>query len=157
MERIRAIDSDIWHTSRVLEHQINLNNLNFARNRYLEHHRDPRGTRLAQGDAIRPGRPQPEAGILGYANLHNFMNYAAPAFDMGLAGGNRPPSPKYEPPSDAAPGFTRSPEENEIVVCPNCGDELAMGQSDTKQEVWVIKACGHVSRISFKAARKADC
>jgi hypothetical protein len=73
------------------------------------------------------------------------LDYQRPAFDMGMDGGNRPASPKYEPPKDAAPGFTRTPGEDEIVVCPNCGDELATGSDDMKQELWVIKACGHVS------------
>lgn len=73
------------------------------------------------------------------------MDYDMTGFDMGIIGGNRPPTPKYEPPEPAAPGFTRSPEEDEVVVCPNCGDELAVGTSEKKQEVWVIKKCGHVS------------
>ena len=73
------------------------------------------------------------------------LNYGMPAFDMGFEGANRPPTPKYSPPPEPEAGFTRSPEEYEVVVCPNCGDELAMGDSDVKQEIWVIKTCGHVS------------
>lgn len=73
------------------------------------------------------------------------MDYNAPAFDMGFQGANAPPQPKYEPPPAAEPGFTRSPGEDEVVVCPNCGDELAMGDDELKQQVWVIKKCGHVS------------
>ncbi|KAK4505665.1 hypothetical protein PRZ48_003630 [Zasmidium cellare] len=71
------------------------------------------------------------------------MDYDMTGFDMGF-GGNRPPTPKYEPPEPPAAGFTRSPGEDEVVVCPNCGDELAVGESENKQEVWVIKKCGHV-------------
>lgn len=73
------------------------------------------------------------------------MNFDLVGFDMGIAGGNRPPTPKYSPPPEAEPGFTRSPAEEEVVVCPNCGDELAMGDNEVKQEVWAIKSCGHVS------------
>ncbi len=74
------------------------------------------------------------------------MDYAMTGFDMGIPGGrDRPPTPKYEPPSPAAKGFTRSPGEDEIVVCPNCGDELAVGDDELKQEIWVVKGCGHVS------------
>ena len=80
--------------------------------------------------------------------MPGMMDYDTVGFDMGLVGGNRPPTPKYSPPPEAEKGFTRSPQEDEVVVCPNCGDELAMGSSDTKQEVWVIKNCGHVSAIS---------
>ena len=76
------------------------------------------------------------------------MDYDVTGFDMGMPGGNRPPTPKYSPPPDVQPGFTRSPGEDDIVVCPNCGDELAIGDSEVKQEVWVIKSCGHVSLLS---------
>lgn len=79
------------------------------------------------------------------------LDYTRPAFDLGIVGGNRPPSPKYEPPPKPASGFTRNPAEDEVVVCPNCGDELATGQSDLKQEIYVIKACGHVS-VLFKSS-----
>ncbi|KAK5704021.1 hypothetical protein LTR97_003034 [Elasticomyces elasticus] len=71
------------------------------------------------------------------------MMYEDPGFDLGLQGGNRPASPKYEPPLSPGVGFTRNPSEDEVVVCPNCGDELAVGESDDKQEVWVVKTCGH--------------
>ncbi|KAF2161323.1 hypothetical protein M409DRAFT_28360 [Zasmidium cellare ATCC 36951] len=71
------------------------------------------------------------------------MDYDMTGFDMGF-GGNQPPTPKYEPPEPPAEGFTRNPGEDEVVVCPNCGDELAIGETEKKQEVWVIKKCGHV-------------
>jgi hypothetical protein len=73
------------------------------------------------------------------------MNYEMAAFDMGF-GVVQPATPKYEPPPPAAKGFTRSPTEDEEVVCPNCGDELAVAKDEMKQQVWVVKACGHVSK-----------
>lgn len=82
--------------------------------------------------------------------LPGIMDYGAAAFDLGLPGGHRPPTPKYSPPASPGPGFTRSPEEDEVVVCPNCGDELAMGDGDTKQEVWIVKSCGHVSLLQIQ-------
>ena len=84
------------------------------------------------------------ATAAGFAGMQNMMNYEMTGFDMGM-GGNRPPTPKYSPPPEPEPGFTRAPAEDEVVVCPNCGDELAMGEDDVKQEIWVIKTCGHVS------------
>lgn len=84
-------------------------------------------------------------GLQVELNLGGMMDYATPAFDMGFQGANRPPEPKYEPPKDVEKGFTRNPGEEEVVVCPNCGDELAVGDTDLKQQVWVIKKCGHVS------------
>jgi hypothetical protein len=95
-----------------------------------------------------PEPPAPGVRVMidGYNALREMMfDYQRPAFDLGMDGGNRPASPKYEPPKDAAPGFTRTPGEDEVVVCPNCGDELATGSDEMKQELWVIRACGHVS------------
>ena len=88
-----------------------------------------------------PARPAPRATVLPGAMM---MNFETAAFDLGF-GMQRPPTPKYEPPPPAEDGFTRNPEEEEVVVCPNCGDELAMGDTDLKQQVWVVKGCGHVS------------
>ncbi|KAK3700770.1 hypothetical protein LTR37_015742 [Vermiconidia calcicola] len=81
-------------------------------------------------------------GVAPVGGMPGMMDYGMTGFDMGL-GGNRPPTPKYSPPLEPAHGFTRSPEQDEVVVCPNCGDELAMGDNDKKQEVWVVKGCGH--------------
>ena len=72
------------------------------------------------------------------------MDYGMVGFDLGI-GVVEPPAPKYEPPPPAEKGFTRSPEEDEEVVCPNCGDELAVGKDEVKQQIWVVKSCGHVS------------
>ncbi|KAK0362040.1 hypothetical protein LTR91_006899 [Friedmanniomyces endolithicus] len=77
------------------------------------------------------------------AGLPGAMRYDDVGFNLGLVGGNRPQSPKYEPPSAPGEGFTRNPGEDEIVVCPNCGDELAICGDEMKQEVWVVKGCGH--------------
>ena len=56
-----------------------------------------------------------------------------------------PPGPAYEPLPPSKPGFTRSPGEDDELICPRCEDELCKGGSETKQQAWVIKACGHVS------------
>lgn len=94
-----------------------------------------------------PGNPRgPDMGAL---NIN--LEYTLAAFQVG-AEPNRPPTPLYEPPPKAEAGFTRSPGENEEVVCPNCGDELCMGDNDVKQEVWVIKGCGHVSWLTFRSS-----
>lgn len=73
------------------------------------------------------------------------MDYGMVGFDMGLGVVVEPPAQKYEPPKAAEKGFTRSPGEDEEVVCPNCGDELAVGKDEMKQQIWVVKSCGHVS------------
>jgi hypothetical protein len=73
------------------------------------------------------------------------MDFGMAAFDLGIGEPARPPTPKYEAPPPPEKGFTRSPEEDEEVVCPNCGDELGVSEEETKAQVWVIKSCGHVS------------
>lgn len=85
---------------------------------------------------------------MGGMPMPGFMNYETVAFDLGH--GDEPPQqpvPKYDPPPPAADGFTRDPTEEDTIVCPNCDDELAVGDSEEKRQVWVVKACGHVSDI----------
>ncbi|KAJ9252266.1 hypothetical protein DTO207G8_4881 [Paecilomyces variotii] len=53
------------------------------------------------------------------------------------------PVSSYKPPTPPPEGFTRSAQEDEMVICPNCGDELGTGD-ETKQQIWVAKPCGHV-------------
>lgn len=54
----------------------------------------------------------------------------------------------YKAPPAAKEGFIRTFKEESVVLCPMCGDELAIGEGVIKQQVWVVKACGHVSRFS---------
>ncbi|KAL4901655.1 hypothetical protein BDW74DRAFT_71938 [Aspergillus multicolor] len=68
----------------------------------------------------------------------------------------------YKPPSPAPEGFTRSAEEDDVAICPNCDEELGMGD-DVKQQIWISKQCGHVycgecatNRSLTKAKKKAS-
>ena len=54
------------------------------------------------------------------------------------------PRPTYETPPTPPQGFTRTPAEDDVLVCPNCDSELGQGDDDVKRQVWVIKSCGHV-------------
>lgn len=101
------------------------------------HHHRPR-------NPVIPADDYPQITARHQMAAIHLMDYGTVAFDMGLEGGNQPAQPKYQAPPAAKSGFTRSPGEDEIVVCPNCGDELAMGNSEEKQTVWVMKKCGHV-------------
>ncbi len=56
----------------------------------------------------------------------------------------QPRLPTYNPPPPAQRGFTRSPNEDDVLVCPHCDDELGVGSEEVKRQVWVVKACGHV-------------
>jgi hypothetical protein len=86
------------------------------------------------------------------------FDYAQPAFALGdiIDGGvgsstpDRRPSPPYKPPPAAAEGFTRKIEEDDEVVCVNCGDELGAGEGEVKRQVWVAKQCGHVWQLSVR-------
>ena len=71
--------------------------------------------------------------------LHPGFNYDHPSHPQ-----QQPRLPTYDPPPPAQEGFTRSPEEEDVLICPNCDDELGVGENDMKRQVWVVKACGHV-------------
>ena len=74
--------------------------------------------------------------------LHAGFNYENPSRPQRL-----PRLPTYEAPPPAQKGYTRSPHEDDILVCPNCDDELGTGKDDLKRQVWIVKACGHVRII----------
>ncbi|KAI9750281.1 MAG: hypothetical protein M1815_001888 [Lichina confinis] len=67
------------------------------------------------------------------------LSYETVAFRPHGTSTERPPTP---PPAQT--GFTRSPDEEQLIVCPNCDDELGVGQTDEKRSVWFVKGCGHV-------------
>ena len=86
------------------------------------------------------------------------INFITPAMDFGMAAfdlgyhGAEPPTPEREPsvvPILEPPpeGFTRSPAEEDVLICPACDAELSVGDDDVKRQVWLVKKCGHVSLI----------
>lgn len=105
--------------------------------------------RLRRGNHIRMGvAGGGGGGIFVQPNL----NFGVVGFDLGFGGGGRPEPPPatYEAPPPAPEGFTRSPEEDDVLVCPNCDSELCKGDDDVKKQVWIAKQCGHVSYILIK-------
>ncbi|KAK5001844.1 hypothetical protein LTR28_012157 [Elasticomyces elasticus] len=76
-----------------------------------------------------------------------YIDYNAVAFDLGHPRNapGRPQTPEYVPPPAPEEGFTRTPLEDDVLVCPNCSDELGVGDTDEKKQVWIVKKCGHVS------------
>lgn len=85
------------------------------------------------------------------------MDYRHPAFADRKA--------EHVPPKAAIKGFTRSPTEDMVIICPSCQDELVhnkeveepvvkkSGKAPTRKEreehpFWVVKECGHVSQLS---------
>lgn len=66
------------------------------------------------------------------------MDYEAAGFAMVT------PPPTYKAPGPAQEGFTRSPGEEDRLVCPNCEEELGTGDQELKRQIWVARSCGHV-------------
>lgn len=79
-------------------------------------------------------------------NLPGELNFVAQGFQMGTHAqpAPPPPPPTYDQPSPPRAGYTRAPKEGDVLVCPNCEDELGVGSDEIKRQVWVIKKCGHV-------------
>ena len=84
------------------------------------------------------------------------MDFRMAGFDLGFDMGDRADtaSPPIVPPCAAPEGFTRSPAEGDDLICPNCEEELCKGDSDLKKQVWIAKACGHVSCIQILGVMK---
>ena len=92
----------------------------------------------------------------GNFELPAHLDYLAPAFNLEqpTRRQTQPRLPTYEPPAPAQEGFTRTPNEDDVLVCPNCDDELGLGDDEVKRQVWVVKACGHVcARLSSTLIR----
>ncbi len=84
------------------------------------------------------------------------LDFLQPGFDYEhpSRAQTQPRLPTYDAPPPAQDGFTRSPQEEDLLVCPNCDDELGVGENDLKRQVWVVKACGHVRFIIYDSATR---
>lgn len=71
-----------------------------------------------------------------------------PVFDYSATGFNPPraarTAPPYVPPPPAPAGFTRTANEDDVVVCPNCDHELGTGENNIRKQIWIARPCGHV-------------
>ncbi|KAI9751403.1 MAG: hypothetical protein M1835_001220 [Candelina submexicana] len=72
------------------------------------------------------------------------LDFEAIGFPMQHPQSGPPPPPTYKAPSPPRPGFTRSPGDQDTVVCPNCDRELGTGDEVDERQVFVAKGCGHV-------------
>ena len=80
-------------------------------------------------------------------DLEIIMDYGQAAFNLGGRESEPPhatPGPAYKEPPPVPTGFSADLDENGVYVCPRCHQELATG-SEEKQQIWVVKQCGHVS------------
>ena len=73
------------------------------------------------------------------------------AFDLNYTDTATPArqEPEYVPPPAVPEGFTRTPKEGDVAVCPNCDNELGAGDEPLGRQIWVSKQCGHVSSLVF--------
>lgn len=82
----------------------------------------------------------------GYFAMPN-IDYTASGFDLGMDAPDRTESTSpasYSAPATAPLGFTRSPQDDDELICPKCHEVLCEGETDLKKQVWAVKSCGHV-------------
>lgn len=72
------------------------------------------------------------------------LNFDHTGFQIEPPQQRAPPPPTYNAPPPPRNGFTRSPKEDDTLVCPNCEEELGVSKDEIKRQVWVVKSCGHV-------------
>lgn len=86
------------------------------------------------------------------------LDFGAVGFDLGLIHepevAPAPAPPTYDAPEKAPQGFTRSPQEDDTLICPNCEEELCAGDSEIKRQVWIVKGCGHVCATWIQIAQQ---
>ena len=77
------------------------------------------------------------------------LNFETVGFELQPNNQTQPPPPRptYEAPPPPGDGFTRSPKEDDTVICPNCDHELGQGNDEIRRQIWVIRSCGHVSAL----------
>ena len=111
------------------------------------------GTIPSIWNRFRGGQPwQTPFAAAGYA-FPSLSGFALPTPDYELVGLGEPPAPPapepptYEAPEPAKDGFTRSPGEDDVVLCANCDEELGVGKTPEQRQVWFVRKCGHVSQL----------
>ncbi|KFX86671.1 hypothetical protein V490_08949, partial [Pseudogymnoascus sp. VKM F-3557] len=111
--------------------------------------------------------------------------YVGTAFRNGASSEHARPEPRkaeHVPPPPVGDGFTRSPKEDDVIVCPACDEELVVGPEEpaaptstptatgkqaTKAKArsrkdreehpfWVVRECGHVYCNKCYQSRKPD-
>lgn len=85
------------------------------------------------------------------------QSFRPPSIDFSMQGFNldtparpvqQPRLPTYESPPPAHEGYTRDLNPDDMLVCPNCDEELGLGETDDQRQVWVTR-CGHVGFLGY--------
>lgn len=103
---------------------------------------------------VPPPRAPPRHGHMRIGTFVTpLMDFDLVGFEMGGFMEPEPAEPTtYEAPEKAPEGFTRTVDEKDVLVCPNCGDELCAGDDELKSQVWIVKSCGHVCVLLYQAS-----
>ena len=122
--------------------------------RVIQRVQGPGARRDIVGVEVQPRAGRHRTNVRSGFNAPN-LDFEIVGFDLGQQR-QRTVTPTYEAPQAAPEGFTRSPAEDDVLVCPNCGDELCVGDTDLKKQVWILKGCGHVgfSRCFIEAKQE---
>jgi len=110
----------------------------------------PRGFASATGRAVAINM-----GINAFISPE--LDFGSVGFDMGLDEPSHDNAAvrRIPPPPSPPPGFTRTPKPDEVYICPNCDRELCTGDTDIQKQIWIIRACGHVSNSAADAHSRA--
>lgn len=114
-------------------------------------------SRISEHGRSRRGAParsyfHTEEELLSF--MSDTIRFGVPSFDYNPPSQPtpRPRRSSYKGLDPAPEGFTRLLAEDDVPVCPNCGDELGTGEG-LKQQIHIAKPCGHVS-IVYLQTRK---
>jgi hypothetical protein len=86
----------------------------------------------------------------------NYGQVGLPTQDRASETPQTTPGEAYKEPEPVPEGFAGDIEEDGVYICPLCEEELATGESEDKQQVWVAKQCGHVSSIFYYLESSAN-
>ncbi|KAJ5411495.1 uncharacterized protein N7487_005854 [Penicillium crustosum] len=105
-------------------------------------------SRISEHGRSRRGAParsyfHTEEELLSF--MSDTIRFGVPSFDYNPPSQPtpRPRRSSYKGLDPAPEGFTRLLAEDDVPVCPNCGDELGTGEG-LKQQIHIAKPCGHV-------------
>jgi hypothetical protein len=97
-----------------------------------------------------PRGPQQQRRPTGTFRPPGNIDYEATALGFGPKPTPRPFEETYVEPPKARPGFTRSPTDNDVLVCAqeDCDQELGVAEDENDERGLVyVGKCGHVSTL----------
>ncbi|KAJ5312598.1 hypothetical protein PENANT_c007G07186 [Penicillium antarcticum] len=102
------------------------------------------GSRYADGEEFQSmsiGDLLPVGLDYGLTGFSITPSFPAPTSQESSRGSSH--SEAYKSPEPAPEGFTRTLSDYDVAICPNCHEELGVGEGP-KGQIYVSKKCGHV-------------